>query len=150
MDSRPPYKIVVLSDLHLSEGWDEEGFLSKNEDFFFDCNFQRFVEYLYSEARKGEFRYKLVINGDFADFLQVGPDAGIGEIEGEALTKREQKLGPGTTLKKNLWKLKGKGTNMSTPAAGISALPPITKKPSLRVRMNLFMSISAMTIRSGT
>jgi hypothetical protein len=46
-----PYKIVIVSDLHLSEGWDENGYLQRNEDFFFDQNFKRFLEYL---LKKGE------------------------------------------------------------------------------------------------
>ncbi len=106
MDILATYKIVVVSDLHLSEGWDGEGFLSKKEDFFFDANFRRFLEYLSSEAKKGGFYYKLVINGDFVDFLQFSPDPKKNDIDGEPLSRREQKLGPGTTRKKTLWKLK--------------------------------------------
>jgi len=34
MMATPSYKLVVISDLHLSEGWDEDGYLQKKEDFF--------------------------------------------------------------------------------------------------------------------
>ncbi|HUL36484.1 MAG TPA: hypothetical protein VLW47_02275, partial [Thermodesulfobacteriota bacterium] len=64
------YKIVVVSDLHLSEGWDENGYLQRNEDFFFDQNFKRFLEYLSEKGEEEKFSYRLVINGDFVDFLQ--------------------------------------------------------------------------------
>ena len=49
-----PYKVVIVSDLHMSEGWDENGYLQRNEDFFFDQNFKRFLEYLSKKGRRGK------------------------------------------------------------------------------------------------
>lgn len=100
------YKLVVISDLHLSEGWDEDGFLARTEDFFFDQSFRRFTERLCDDAKKGCFFYRLIINGDFVDFLQFTSIKETKEIEGEILSMREQIMGPGTTEKKTLWKLK--------------------------------------------
>jgi UDP-2,3-diacylglucosamine pyrophosphatase LpxH len=100
-----PYKIVIVSDLHLSEGWDENGYLQRNEDFFFDQNFKRFLEYLSEKGEEGKFSYKLVINGDFVDFLQFTSVPEEKDIRGETLTKRERNLGMGTSEIKTLWKL---------------------------------------------
>ena len=64
------YHLLIVSDLHLSEGRDERTHrLSRNEDFFFDEEFARFLEYhvRFDPSRK----WHLIINGDFLDFLQV-------------------------------------------------------------------------------
>ena len=46
-------ELIVVSDLHLSAGYNEEtGRYSRNEDFFFDEEFKRFLEYL-QEANPG-------------------------------------------------------------------------------------------------
>ncbi len=95
-----PYKIVIVSDLHLSEGWDENGYLQRNEDFFFDQNFKRFLEYLSEKGEEGKFSYRLVINGDFVDFLQFTSIPEEKDIRGETLTKRERSLGMGTRKRK--------------------------------------------------
>jgi UDP-2,3-diacylglucosamine pyrophosphatase LpxH len=105
MMEKPPYKLAVVSDLHLSEGWDEDGYLQKKEDFFFDQNFKRFLEYLGEKANEGDFHYRLLINGDFVDFLQFTTPPGEKAIMGQPLTKREQDVGPGTGEVKTLWKL---------------------------------------------
>jgi UDP-2,3-diacylglucosamine pyrophosphatase LpxH len=103
-----PYKIVIVSDLHLSEGWDENGYLQRNEDFFFDQNFKRFLEYLLKKGEEEKFSYRLIINEDFVDFLQFTSVPEEKDIRGETLTKREreQNIGLGTSEAKTLWKLK--------------------------------------------
>ena len=61
--------IIVISDLHLSEGIDKDtGKISRNEDFFFDNEFSNFIDYLIVQKDKS---FNLIINGDFFDFLQV-------------------------------------------------------------------------------
>jgi UDP-2,3-diacylglucosamine pyrophosphatase LpxH len=102
-----PYKIVIVSDLHLSEGWNENGYLQRNEDFFFDQNFKRFLEYLSEKGKEGKYSYRLVINGDFVDFLQFTSMPKEKQIKGEPLTKKERKknIGLGTSEVKTLWKL---------------------------------------------
>ncbi len=70
----PPneYNLLIVSDLHLSEGRDaRRGKFSKNEDFFFDEEFERFLAY-YQDARHWDgAKWHLIVNGDFLDFLQV-------------------------------------------------------------------------------
>ena len=105
MMERPPYKLAVVSDLHLSEGWDEDGYLQKKEDFFFDQSFKRFLAYLGEKAKEGDFHYRLLINGDFVDFLQFTTVPGEEVIPGETFTKRERSVGLGTGEAKTLWKL---------------------------------------------
>lgn len=103
---KPDYQLITISDLHLSEGWNPQTKrLSRNEDFFFDLNFQRFLQHLAKRAERGGFRYRLLINGDFVDFLQFTsvPDGKV--IDGEAITEREKELGLGTSIEKTLWKL---------------------------------------------
>lgn len=61
--------IVVVSDLHLSEGCrSETGKFAPTEDFFFDEHFARFLERIGSAATES---IHLIINGDLFDFLQV-------------------------------------------------------------------------------
>jgi UDP-2,3-diacylglucosamine pyrophosphatase LpxH len=60
--------LLIVSDLHLSEGWDEEGKISPNEDFFFDQSFSRFLE-----GYKNKGPVNLIIAGDMVDLLQVTP-----------------------------------------------------------------------------
>lgn len=100
------YQLIIISDLHLSEGWNPKTKrLSRNEDFFFDLNFQRFLQHLAQKAERGGFRYKLIINGDFVDFLQFTSVPEGEDIDGEVITKRERELGLGASPKKTLWKL---------------------------------------------
>ncbi len=61
--------IVVVSDLHLSEGCrPETGKFAPTEDFFFDGLFARFLKRIDSSAAEP---VHLIINGDLFDFLQV-------------------------------------------------------------------------------
>ncbi len=100
------YQLIIVSDLHLSEGWNPDTKrLSRNEDFFFDLNFQRFLQHLAGKAERGGFFYKLIINGDFVDFLQFTSVPKEGTIGGEMITQRERELGLGTSTIKTLWKL---------------------------------------------
>ena len=100
------HQIVIVSDLHLSEGWNPETKrLSRNEDFYFDVNFRRFLQYLSEDAREGGFKYRLIINGDFVDFLQVTSVPEGDSINGEEITERERKFGLSTSPKKTVWKL---------------------------------------------
>jgi UDP-2,3-diacylglucosamine pyrophosphatase LpxH len=67
--------LLVVSDLHLSEGFDEtEGVWSINEDFFFDDQFARFLQFVERQkvSRYGGAPWRLVLNGDVFDFRQVG------------------------------------------------------------------------------
>jgi len=103
------YALLIISDLHLSEGWHEQiKRVSRHEDFFFDTNFERFLNYLVQEAKERNITYKLVINGDFVDFLQVVRTdllRGKKEINGEKLTREEKEFGLGTSPAKTIWKL---------------------------------------------
>jgi UDP-2,3-diacylglucosamine pyrophosphatase LpxH len=67
----PPsdYDLLIVSDLHLGEGRQ----FSRNEDFFFDGEFARFLAYHRSGTPEhpNERKWHLIINGDFVDFLRV-------------------------------------------------------------------------------
>jgi UDP-2,3-diacylglucosamine pyrophosphatase LpxH len=105
MDNKQ-YQLIIVSDLHLSEGWDSvTRRLSRNEDFFFDSNFQRFLQCLTHKAEKNGIYYKLIINGDFVDFLQFTSVPEDTSIHSEPITPRERELGLGTSAVKTLWKL---------------------------------------------
>jgi len=66
--------LLVVSDLHLSEGFDEaEGVWSINEDFFFSDQFTRFLQFAERQrARHDGAPWRLILNGDVFDFRQVG------------------------------------------------------------------------------
>ena len=108
--------ILIVSDLHLSAGWDEESKrLSLNEDFFFDQNFQRFLDFYIKEgAQKNDQkkrRVDLIIAGDCVDLLQVTDvpkdDEGnpLKKLDGEDITQTEVDYGLRTSPKKSCWKL---------------------------------------------
>lgn len=66
------YDLLIVSDLHLSEGRSPQTKkFSPNEDFFFDEEFGRFLAYYQDETRWPGRKWHLIINGDFLDFLQV-------------------------------------------------------------------------------
>ena len=66
------YNLLIVSDLHLSEGRDSRSrSFSKNEDFFFDEEFARFLAHYQVEERWDGAKWHLIINGDFLDILQV-------------------------------------------------------------------------------
>jgi UDP-2,3-diacylglucosamine pyrophosphatase LpxH len=64
--------LIVLSDLHLSAGYDPRlGTFDRNEDFFYDKAFARFLAHLQRRAADEGRRWRLVLLGDVFDFLQV-------------------------------------------------------------------------------
>lgn len=64
--------IVLVSDLHMSMGYNRRtGTFNRNEDFFYDAAFSRFIDHLLAQARAEARRWRLVILGDMIDFLQV-------------------------------------------------------------------------------
>ncbi len=66
------YDLLIVSDLHLSEGrHPATKKFSRNEDFFLDEEFARFLKYHEQHPRQPAQKWNLVINGDFFDFLQV-------------------------------------------------------------------------------
>lgn len=138
-------ELIVISDLHLSDGYNEKtGKYSRNEDFFFDEEFKRFLQYLQKvNSRKKH----LIIAGDLFDFLQVDPDGtkldNYLEVNGvtpvkkitkkeskkfgsdteeykTVITDRERKFGLGTEEDKTVWKLGviAKGHNVFFQALG--------------------------------
>ncbi|HEX6291417.1 MAG TPA: hypothetical protein VFZ66_19695 [Herpetosiphonaceae bacterium] len=64
--------IVIVSDFHMSSGYNQRtGTFSRNEDFFYDAAFERFIDKLIAQAQREQRGWRLVILGDFVDFLQV-------------------------------------------------------------------------------
>lgn len=106
MDGPEGLNLAVISDLHLSEGMDPvTRRYSRNEDFFFDRCFCRFLSYLQEEADRSGRHWKLIIAGDMVDFLQVTsrPERGEGNFE---ISGREREFGLGTEPGKTVWKLR--------------------------------------------
>lgn len=65
------YNLLIVSDLHLSEGrHPTTKKFSRIEDFFFDEEFSRFLDY-HQHHPYNDRAWHLIINGDFLDFLQV-------------------------------------------------------------------------------
>ena len=74
MKTEANYDLLIVSDLHLSEGRHAKtNKFSPNEDFFFDEEFARFLDYHKRGTPSPQFdmKWHLIINGDFLDFLQV-------------------------------------------------------------------------------
>ena len=66
------FDVVILSDLHMSAGYDPRtGMFHRNEDFFYDSAFGRFIDHLIARTTVERCRWRLVLLGDLFDFLQV-------------------------------------------------------------------------------
>jgi UDP-2,3-diacylglucosamine pyrophosphatase LpxH len=101
-------QLIVISDLHLSAGYSKEtGRYSRNEDFFFDEEFKRFLEYL-QESNPSD--NHLIIAGDLFDFLQIDGCRAkeLSKKRGTPfeITERELTFGLGTEEEKTVWKLR--------------------------------------------
>lgn len=71
------HDVIVISDLHLSAGADPAtGIYDVHEDFFAGEALCRFLDHLRARGRREGRRWRLVILGDFVDFLQVTVDPG--------------------------------------------------------------------------
>jgi len=114
------FNYLFVSDLHLSEGRDPQtGLIHRNEDFFEDEAFAQFLAHHAALSRNPEASayyqkpWKLVINGDIFDFLQVTslPPEGeeLAQITGAAhykdLPANVRQFGLGTQAKEIVWKL---------------------------------------------
>ncbi len=114
-----PRFILVLSDLHLSEGWNPHtGLLSRREDFFFDTTFERFLAKHAQIANEDNSSTRLIFAGDLVDFQQVkstpaaetaGPRPECRWCErlsfGEDSDERHPRLGLSTSPRHTVWKL---------------------------------------------
>ncbi len=82
---------ILVSDLHLSAGYDPRtGTYHRNEDFFYDAAFARFLHDLCSRGARERRTWRLVILGDLFDFLQVDTvrprTAGRGAVTEDTVT----------------------------------------------------------------
>lgn len=114
------HRVIVVSDLHLSGGqYLEDGKYRATENFFYDDEFANFLKYL--EENQSEKPWKLIINGDFIDFLRltecpapdeyshwqnilrdVGINMGMADFD---VSERERDLGLKTHEYKSVWKM---------------------------------------------
>lgn len=114
--------IIVISDLHLAAGLNNNGNYDGTENFFADEAFSRFLNYLNHKPETQTFL--LIINGDFIDFLRIRnipesegdfliwkqalADVGINKSVEElkkSITKKELDFGLKTNDYKSIWKL---------------------------------------------
>ncbi len=113
----PAENLLIVSDLHLSEGWKaEEGGYARSEDFFYDAQFFAFLRH--HQALRPAPRYQdkpwlLILNGDTFDFIQVTtlPNEGeelrrvTGVSQYKWLSSHRQKYGLGTSPAESVWKV---------------------------------------------
>ncbi len=114
------YNYLFVSDFHLSEGRNpENGLIHRNEDFFQDVAFAQFLAHhgqLSHRETAVEYYnipWKLVINGDIFDFLQViskpAPGDELFGVKGvrtyEELSQNERDFGLGTSSPEIVWKV---------------------------------------------
>lgn len=98
------FNIAIVSDLHLSEGRDPHTKkFNRNEDFFFDDMFDRFLSHLEGETEGRGRKWRLIIAGDMVDFLQVTRLPDDSEFE---LRESEKQYGLGASPDKTVWKMK--------------------------------------------
>jgi UDP-2,3-diacylglucosamine pyrophosphatase LpxH len=98
------FNLVIISDLHLSEGRNPvTKKFNLNEDFFFDEEFDRFLVYLEAESQRRGKKWRLIIAGDMVDFLQITKLPEKAQFE---LRRSEAVYGLGTHPDKTIWKMK--------------------------------------------
>ena len=89
------HDIILVSDFHLSAGYDPAtGTYHRNEDFFYDAAFARFLADLRARGEREGRTWRLVLLGDVFDFLQV-----------EAHTPRGERGEPETSVAATITKL---------------------------------------------
>ena len=78
MSSHHSHNLLIVSDLHIGQGYDPVSQkLDRHEDFIRDREFAHFLVYHELKRRsattgsKEDRPWRLVINGDVVDFLQV-------------------------------------------------------------------------------
>ncbi|NIS59667.1 MAG: hypothetical protein GTO13_02860 [Proteobacteria bacterium] len=104
MVKRDEFNIVIISDLHLSQGRDPlTKKFDRNEDFFFDEQFDRFLSHLENETEHRSRNWRLIIAGDMVDFLQITRRPKDSEFR---LRVSEKQYGLGTAADKTVWKMK--------------------------------------------
>ena len=98
------FNIVIISDLHLSEGRDPKTRkFNRNEDFFFDEEFDRFLNFLEIDSERRGRKWRLIIAGDMVDFLQITRKPEKHEFK---VRRSEEDYGLGTSPEKTVWKMK--------------------------------------------
>ena len=114
--------LIVISDLHIGEGYmQDHDRYSPNENFFSDEAFRNFIAKLYRENTSTDRPLKLIINGDFIDFVRSSsiPDEQerkiflryfrrlglIGINDQFEVHPHENKFGLQTEQYKSVWKL---------------------------------------------
>ena len=112
----PKHNFLFVSDLHLAEGIDPQtGKVAPLEDFFFDNAFANMLVYHVDLAAGANISsafqkpWKLYINGDFLEFLQVTsvPDENSADVQNGkiAVTDHLRQYGLGTSASETVWKL---------------------------------------------
>lgn len=114
------FNYLFVSDFHLSEGRNPaNGLIHRNEDFFQDVPFAQFLAHHVKLSRREtaveyhNIPWKLVINGDIFDFLQVislpeeGDELfGVKGVRTRAdLRENDRKFGLGTSSPEIVWKV---------------------------------------------
>lgn len=106
------HNFLFVSDFHIGEGRDPRtGLTHRNENFFQDDAFAQFILYHVQMSAKGDGKpWKLVLNGDLFDFLQVTTLPSKKElaevVPDRELSDNEKKFGLGTSERATVWKLK--------------------------------------------
>ena len=106
------HNFLFVSDFHIGEGRDPRtGLTHRNENFFQDDAFAQFILYHVQMSTNGDGKpWKLIINGDLFDFLQVTTLPSKKELSevvpDRDLTKNEKSFGLGTSERATVWKLK--------------------------------------------
>jgi UDP-2,3-diacylglucosamine pyrophosphatase LpxH len=96
------FDYLIVSDLHL-----RGGFSNPTQGLYhFDEEFADFLRY-YRLNRAPDRRWRLIIGGDFIEFLYITdlPDPNERLLRGVTFPESERRFGPGTEAAKSRWKL---------------------------------------------
>ncbi len=107
-NSDSPADLVILSDLHLGEGKSlKDRRYAPNEDFFYDDQFARFIEFLRNIYCDRPNDLRLILNGDTFDFLTVTsvPSDEEASVRRFRVSSFERKFGLNPSAKKSVYKL---------------------------------------------
>ena len=104
MSYRPSHNLLIVSDLHLGADLKRTGFAYLRGVATLDREFGRFLDW-YLAHPEGELPWRLIVNGDMVDFINVTMLPADGETTGFVVSENEKRFGLSGEETKVSWML---------------------------------------------
>ena len=104
MSYRPSHNLLIVSDLHLGADLKRTGFAYLRGVATLDREFGRFLDW-YAAHPEGDLPWRLIVNGDMVDFINVTMLPAEGETTGFEVSEQEKRFGLSGEETKVSWML---------------------------------------------